>query len=119
VTASLTVLSELIIHFIGKIYLAVCALAGGISQSMFARPSIDMNESKEAGRLCGPDCREKHECNKQEGASDYDGGASAPTPATGQARDSTLVKTAHATVLAIFVMGVYAQVFSLCLFAFS
>jgi len=69
------------------------------------------NELEKCGPECGPECApdcgpECEDCQP----------AHAEQP---QARDSTLVKTVDGLVLAMFVVGVYTQVFSLFLYAFG
>ncbi len=72
---------------------------------------------------CGPDCgpdnqhENQSDCGPECGPECADGHCAPAEP--NAARDSTLTKTVDSLVLMMFVVGVYAQIFSFLLFAFS
>lgn len=78
-----------------------------------------LNESSNCGPECGPNCGPEcaPNCGPECGPECSDGSCSPAEPT--QARDSTLVKTVDSLVLVMFVVGVYAELFSFFLYAFS
>jgi hypothetical protein len=73
-----------------------------------------LNEVPDCGPNCSPACEPN--CGP-ECAPECTDGNCAPTPT--RTRDSTLTKVADMLVLAIFVVSLYTEIFSFCLYVFS